>query len=235
MNKIPPSRSLLAAAAASAAVLLGGADAARAVELVTGGYGIDPAAALAGDAPAAPGSDPGGASWTVGADGSSVVLGFTPRGSGAFGAGRGAGDAPKLRFELGVAAGPGGWDAGAVAGDRPSWLAGDDPAAGLGELSVGGALRWSEWSLGGGYARTALLGGEADLFSATVGRGAWSATLGLGEAEAAGRDAPPLDVLTLSADFAAWSWLSLGSDVAVGSGDEAESVAVGRLGVRLNF
>jgi hypothetical protein len=232
MNKILPGRPLLAAAVASAAALLGGADA-RAVELVTGGYGTDPVLADGPPAAAAP-SGPGSA-WTVGGDGSAVVLGFTPRGSGAFGSGRGAGDAPKLRFELGIGAGgPGGW-AGDAPGDRPSWLAEDDPAAGLGELSIGGALRWSEWSLGGGYARTALLGGEADLLSATVGRGAWSASVGYGETGGGADDAPPLDVLMLSADFAAWSWLSVGSDVAVGSDGEAESVAVGRLGVRLNF
>jgi hypothetical protein len=232
MNKILPSRPFLAAAAAASWLALLGAVDARAVELVTGGYGMD--AALPGG-PAAGAASGAGSPWTVGTDGSAVVLGFTPRGSGTFGAGRGVGDAPKLRFELGVGAGPADWagDAGAV--DRPSWLAGDDPAAGLGELSVGGALRWSEWSLGGGYARTALLGGEADLLSATVGRGAWSASVGFGEAEAGAQDAPPLDVLMLSADFAAWSWLSVGSDVAVGSGGEAESVAVGRLGVRLNF
>jgi hypothetical protein len=45
-----------------------------------------------------------------------------------------------------------------------------------------------------------------------------------------------MDVLMLSTDLAATSWLSLESDVAVGSRpDEEESVAVGRLGVRLNF
>jgi hypothetical protein len=40
----------------------------------------------------------------------------------------------------------------------------------------------------------------------------------------------------LSTDLVAASWLTLESDVALGSSQaEEESVAVGRLGVRLNF
>jgi hypothetical protein len=78
------------------------------------------------------------------------------------------------------------------------------------------------------------MGGEADLMSATVGYGSLTASLGYGEAS--GVELQPMDVLMLSTDLAATSWLSLESDVAVGSRpDEEESVAVGRLGVRLNF
>jgi hypothetical protein len=41
----------------------------------------------------------------------------------------------------------------------------------------------------------------------------------------------------LSTDLAAWSWLTLESDLAVGTSEHRadEGLAVGRLGVRLNF
>ena len=94
-------------------------------------------------------------------------------------------------------------------------------------------MRLDDWSLGGGLARTALFGGTADLVSATVGYGPVNASLAMGEADR-GAEAP-LDVLMLRTDMAAWSWLKLESDLALGSDGQEESVAVGRLGVRLNF
>ena len=54
----------------------------------------------------------------------------------------------------------------------------------------------------------------------------------------------PRDVLMLSTDLAAWSWLTLESDLAVGLAPGAvdgqrdrnrEPVAAGRFGLRLNF
>ena len=210
------------------AMLALGVPLAAADELVVGGYGAG--------APVGFGSDGTGqdapASYGPG-DGSGVVLDFTPRGGGLFEPDQDDGT-PRMRFGLSVAGAlvdePNAFESGAAA--TPSWLT--EPEVGLGELSIGGALRWSEWSVGGGFARTALMGGEADLMSATVGYGSLTASLGYGEAS--GVEFRPMDVLMLSTDLAATSWLSLESDVAVGSRpDEEESVAVGRLGVRLNF
>jgi hypothetical protein len=205
-----------------------GSPLASADELSVGGYGAgSPAGFGAGgtgqETPSSYG--PG--------DGGGVVLDFTPRGGGLFESDQDDGT-PRMRFELSVAGAtldePNAFEFGAA--ETPSWLA--EPKVGLGELSIGGALRWSEWSVGGGFGRTALMGGEADLMSATVGYGSLTASLGYGEAS--GVELRPMDVLMLSTDLAATSWLSLESDVAVGSRpDEEESVAVGRLGVRLNF
>lgn len=210
------------------ATLILGAASASAEGLLVGGY--------ADRVPAAAGLPGEGRDLAVAADagqGGEVVLDFTPRGGGLFEPEAGSG-APRMRLELSLAGEPADWpdalEAGAAA--TPSWLA--DPETRLGDLSIGGALRWSEWSVGGGYAHTGLMGGEADLLSATLGYGSFSARLGYGEAD--GIEAGPLDVLLLSTDLAAASWLTLESDVALGSSpDEEQSVAVGRLGVRLNF
>ena len=40
---------------------------------------------------------------------------------------------------------------------------------GTGALEIGGALHWSDWTVGSGYARAPLFGGTADLVSATLG------------------------------------------------------------------
>jgi hypothetical protein len=102
-------------------------------------------------------------------------------------------------------------------------------------LEIGGALRWADWMVGSSYTRAQLFGGEADLLSATLGYGRLQARLALGQAET--RSADDLDVLMLSTDIAAWSWLTLESDVALGASERRadETRAVGRLGVRLNF
>jgi hypothetical protein len=102
-------------------------------------------------------------------------------------------------------------------------------------LEIGGALHWSDWVIGSSYARASLFGGEADLLSATLGYGRVQARLAYGQAETGATD--ELDVLMLSTDLAAWSWLTLESDLAVGTSEHRadEGLAVGRLGVRLNF
>lgn len=102
-------------------------------------------------------------------------------------------------------------------------------------LEIGGALHWSDWVIGSGYARAPLFGGEADLVSATLGYGRMQARLAYGQTER--QQADTLDVLTLSTDLAAWSWLTLETDLAVGASEDRadESLAAGRLGVRLNF
>lgn len=107
---------------------------------------------------------------------------------------------------------------------------------GLGSvLEIGGALHLADWVIGSGYAHAPLFGGEADLVSATLGYGPVQARLSFGQAER--QRADTLDVLTLSTDLAAWSWFTLESDLAVGSADDRadESLAAGRLGIRLNF
>jgi hypothetical protein len=74
--------------------------------------------------------------------------------------------------------------------------------------------------------------------SATVGYGPLSTSLAFGQAGGGSGQQQSRGVLMLSTDLSAWSWLTLESDVALGDsadGDAAESVAVGRLGVRLNF
>ena len=65
--------------------------------------------------------------------------------------------------------------------------------------------------------------------------GALTASLSYGHADRA--DLAPLDVMMLSTDLAASSWLKLESNVAVGADhtDDRQPMAVGRLGVRLNF
>jgi hypothetical protein len=160
-----------------------------------------------------------------------MVLDFTPRG-GLTAPGR-AEEQPRLRLELDIAGGAVDQNDPLAVGPetRPSWLA--DPQAKLGALSIGGALRWSDWSLGGGFARTALFGGEADLMSASVGYRSLTASLSYGQAQRS--DLAPLGVLMLSTDLAASPWLKLESNLAVGSDRTSDSVAVGRVGIRLNF
>jgi hypothetical protein len=109
-------------------------------------------------------------------------------------------------------------------------------------LTVGGAMRWSDWSLGGGLGRAQVLGENVDLMAATLGYGRVTAEIAYGQSEATA--GAPQDVLMLSTDLAAWSWLTVESDLALGSrsggiaSDRArdrEPVAAGRFGLRLNF
>lgn len=167
--------------------------------------------------------------------GPALVLDFTPRGGGGLLADDvTVGELPSLRFDLTVQATPDdridrlGFGASA----EPSWLARDD-AAPLG-LIVGGAAHWDDLRLGAGYARAELFGTSTDMMAATFGYGALSGTLAYGQAEQA--DDSDLDVLMLSTDLAASRWLTFESDLAVGSAAaEREDMAVGRLGIRLNF
>jgi hypothetical protein len=109
------------------------------------------------------------------------------------------------------------------------------PLSMTGPLEIGGAFRWADWMVGSGYARAPLFGGAADLVSASIGYGPVEARLAYGQSTRAQADT--LDVLMLSTDLAAWSWLTVESDVAVGASQDrqTEQLAVGRLGVRLNF
>jgi hypothetical protein len=212
----------------------------HAAEFVSGNYGP----ALTGGAALEAAESTAADEDTATGGSAAVLFDFTPRGADL--PDLGGGDAPRLRFELGVGGqedvAGGGLDALGLGGSAgPAWL--DETGGGAEQqqpprLSLGGALLRSGWSVGAGFARTNLAGGvAADLVSATVGYGPLTASLAFGQAD--GPEQQPRDVLMLSTDLSAWSWLTLESDVALGDSanrDEAgESVAVGRLGVRLNF
>ena len=198
--------------------------AARALELVPGGYGAGLALEERGAA-AAPAGDRGAAG---------VSLDFTPRrGPGGL---AGDGDAPGVRFDLTVRGG------GDVLDQLGLGTAGPDAPGSIGKgrssLAVGGAVRWSAWSVGGGVGRADFLGADVDLLSASVGYGRLSAELSVGQS--ADDQRTRSDVMMLRTDLAARPWLTLESDLALGSSPDAErredhSVAVGRLGLRLNF
>lgn len=201
---------------------------ALAFDLVPGGYAapvdsawIDPVRRDIVDDAA--GDGPGG-----------LALDFTPRSSTGVVTLEGAEqEGGRLSFDLVISSAPTlaadrlGLGASAAAG-RPV-----QPQRG-GGLAVGGAMRWSDWTLGGTYGRAAMLGADMDLMAAMVGYGRLNAQVAY--AQAVDEKANPLDVLMLSTDLAAWSWLTLESDLALGA-DRAteESVAAGRVGIRLNF
>ena len=102
-------------------------------------------------------------------------------------------------------------------------------------------MRWSDWTVGGGLGRAQVLGENVDLMSATLGYGRITAGVAYGQSTPA--EGNPQDVLMFSTDLAAWSWLTLESDLALGSHGnvdrertrDREPVAAGRLGLRLNF
>lgn len=125
-----------------------------------------------------------------------------------------------------------------ITSDRFGALGGVDGSAMMDSpstLEIGGALHFADWMVGSGYARAPLFGGEADLVSATLGYGPVQARLAYGQTDRGQSDT--MDVLTFSTDLAAWSWLTLESDLAVGASEDRadESLAAGRLGIRLNF
>ena len=194
-----------------------------------GGYANLPAVAAATDAGSAP-----PATGLMSGDDPTVVLGFTPRnGPSLIPLGEDEAAPARMRFEMTMGAGSpdrleslGVDDAG-----QASWLV--DPAASRAGLTIGGALHWSDWSLGGAYERTSLMGAQADLMAASIGYGALTTSFAFGQAERL--DERPLDLLMLSTNLEARSWLTFESDLALGEDDKAESVAVGRLGVKLNF
>lgn len=202
------------------------APSALAVDLVTGGYAMAPLGAEG----ARPGSQaPARALFGVEPV---AVLDFTPRGA-TGPAGEVGAASPRLQFELSLAPTPADRLTSLAFGGsgNPGWRGAPEREGGL---TIGGALRFDQWAVGGGYERTQLLGGPAELLAASVGYGPLIASVAMGEVERA--DEPPLDMLMLSTDLLAWSWLAVESDMALGSGGaEDESMAVGRVGFRLNF
>lgn len=222
----------------ASALLVIAAIPALALELVPGGYGAGPSGA------ASKAVVSGGQQVVVNeaSDSSDLAMDFTPRdGTGLWARTGGAGDqSSDLRFDLSV---DGARDASSTqlgfGASRDTLRAGRSGSA---ALAVGGAMHWSDWTVGGGLGRAQVMGTDIDLMSASLGYGRVTAGIAIGQS-----DAPaigqPRDVLMLSTDLTAWSWLTLESNLAVGSpagaeGDrdrDRDAVAAGRLGLRLNF
>ncbi len=101
------------------------------------------------------------------------------------------------------------------------------------QMLVGGGFEYNGIAFGGAYGRSLLMGRQADLIAAGVGYGSFSASLGY--AWGSEPDEEPLDMLMLSTDLLALPWLAFESDVALGEAGKDEAIAVGRLGIRLNF
>lgn len=210
---------------AAAAVTLGLAGtSAAAMDLVPGGYGAEvdafrPAAPLAMQQ----------RQFSSSVGGAGLTLDFTPRASGSLfsqpstidsdgtaslSLGLRSGYADQLRL-------------GSIGLSGPS----TDPVEGL---AIGGALSINQWEVSGSVGRANLLGNDADVFAAGLGYGRVNARLVYGHVpettSGTGRD-----LLMLSTDLAAWSWLTLQGDVAVSETLANEPLTVGRIGVRLNF
>ena len=211
------------------ACALGASGAARALDLVPGGYG----AVLGSDDQPAALADAGTLGLAAGDGAAGLSLDFTPR----HGAGLLDGHGPRdgLRFDLTVRGGSAAFDQLGLGTRAPTLYPGS--RTGRANLTVGGAMRWADWSLGGGIGRADFLGTDVDLLSASLGYRGLNAQIAFGQS--VDHQTAPSDVLMLSTDLAAWSWLTLESDLALGSAPSAEreegSLAVGRLGVRLNF
>lgn len=183
---------------------------AQAAQLVPGSYGA------VGPDPSVFASE-GATGWTE-----PFVVEFTPRSSGSF-----------------LIAGPtaaSSWSDVPVDLARPlatlenlGFLGRDDDSG----FIIGGALRIDTMALSVGLGQPTILGTPSQLFAAGMTVGRLSASIGY--ATAAGADTDPLDMLMLRTDVAALPWLSLESEMAVGDTVETGTLAVGRIGVRLNF
>lgn len=201
---------------------------ARALELVPGGYGAG--ATIVDTAALAPG-ERFEIDRSAGAAGMSID--FTPRHAASALVGGPEQIGPQLEFTV---------RGGDMALDHLGLVEGESvlhPGSRKrrSSLTVGGAMRWSDWTIGGGIGRAEFMGTDVDLLSASLGYGRLSAEIAFGQSS--DYQAQSRDVLMLSTDLAAWSWLTLESDLALGSRatleHEDESVAVGRFGLRLNF
>lgn len=213
---------------AAAALIVGlGTGAASAAQMVAGGYGVDverysPPATLSMRQ-----LDFNSSAATAG-----LTFDFTPRNSGSlFSSGATERDRP-ISLSLGVQQAYGDHlrlDTIGLGGAAP-------PGSGqsLDGLAIGGAFSLNDWQVTGSMGRANLLGQEADVFSAGLGYGPVNARLVYGTLPRTATG-PSGDVLMLSTDLAAWSWLTLQGDVAVSDTIASEPLTVGRIGLRLNF
>lgn len=207
---------------------------AQALDLVAGGYGTAPAESpVASDDPVQlPGaSSPAG-----------FALDFTPRDAGLWPtAGSSAKTGADVRFGLTLHGTSDSIDQLGL-GDATSTLGRRSQFGASSALTVGGAMHWSDWSVGGGVGRAQILGEDVGVMSANLSYGRISTELAYGQGEAG--QGGSKDVLMLSTDLAAWSWLTVESDLAVGTSPgsvdrerdrNSQPVAAGRFGLRLNF
>ncbi|MCL6608595.1 MAG: hypothetical protein K6T74_10935 [Geminicoccaceae bacterium] len=161
-------------------------------------------------------------------------FGFTPRAGSSLLLGAGEEPGRGLGLELGVA------PAGAVLGrleglglaalPRPFGAPADDTGSGL---SIGGALAWSGWTVGGNYATGVVAGSQLDLWTGRVGYGPLTARLGYGQEATLGR--VERELWLFGTDLVTGSWLTLEGDLAVTTRPDREPDTVGRIGLRLNF
>jgi hypothetical protein len=161
-------------------------------------------------------------------------FGFTPR------AGSSllfeAGEQPGRGLGLEIGLGPAGAGLGRLEGlglatlPRPFGATADDAGGGL---SIGGALAWSGWTVGGAYAIGATAGSQLDLWTGRVGYGPVTARLGYGQEATLGR--VERELWLFGTDLVTGSWLTLEGDLAVTTRPEREPTTVGRIGLRLNF
>ncbi len=194
--------------------LMGGAGV-RAAELVAGDYGALPGPATGLFAEE---QEPG----TV----TPFVIAFTPRATGSLRLTEPSRVLSGGRLDFGIAK-------GSLLGIERLGLR-RPPATREGDqMLVGGGFEYNGIAFGGAYGRSLLMGRQADLIAAGVGYGSFSASLGYAWRSEA--DEEPLDMLMLSTDLLALPWLAFESDVALGETGRDEAIAVGRLGVRLNF
>ena len=100
------------------------------------------------------------------------------------------------------------------------------------QMVIGGALQYEDWEVGSGFVQTDVFGLRTGLWSAKVGYGSLQAGVAFGQQET---DAELRDVMMLNTDVDALSWLKVYGDVAIANGEEDESIAVGRVGIRLKF
>lgn len=218
---------------ATATVLGLGIASASAMELVAGGYGAEvgsfaPPAALSMHVH----------EFTSSESSAGFTLDFTPRASGSLFGPSTALDDRSMSVSLGVQESYGErlrlGTIGLGAADRlsriGSFVSDTDVSSGL---ALGGAFNLNEWQVTGSVGRASLLGESADLFAAGIGYGPVNARLVYGHVPRT--TGTTGDLLMLSTDLAAWSWLTLEGDVAVSDTLVDEPLTVGRIGVRLNF
>jgi hypothetical protein len=218
----------------AAALMASAPSVVSALELVPGGYGAVPVQETA--------SGQASVELDTALDEPTFNLEFTPRGGGALWSRDDADSAdPGVRFDLTVHGSPvQRLDQFGLGTSRDALRSSEQAAPSA--LTIGGAMRWSEWSVGGGLGRAQVLGEDVDLMAASLGYGALTAELAYGQSDTI--EGQPRDVLMLSTELAAWSWLTLESDLALGSRSQTvdgqrdgnrEPVAAGRFGLRLNF